>query len=225
MPAKTPALRRAIPPPRLSSTPQSPLRSASRCGVTSVPRVIAVRTGGDVAPVAEQDRADDPAVGDHELAVFVPAVVLERDHLVVRRGALEAADRGQLDADDLEDRDRHDALVGLLAAGGVVGRDLGLRDRGRPQARAAGRSNSATSPAASIAGSSVRIRVVDEHAALDPQPRVAGELDVGLDAGGDEQDVRLELRPSLRSRPRRRPLASTDSTSASITNSSPSPSR
>ena len=37
--------------------------------------------------------------------------------------------------------------------------------------------------------------VVDDHAAVDPQPRVLGQVDVGLDARGDEQDLGLEPAP------------------------------
>ena len=123
--------------------------------------------------------------------------VLERDHLVVGRGRSKRPIEVELDADDLEDRDRHDARVGLRR------RRRRCRPRprpGRPRSatgRAAGRSNSATSPAAKIVRVVGAHAVVDEHAAVDPQPRLAGELDVGLDARGDEQDVRRRcVRPS-----------------------------
>ena len=101
------------------------------------------------------------------------------------------------------------ALVGLVAADGVLGRDLGLGDRGRPQA------GQLAVELGDVAGGEDRRvvgahAVVDEHAAVDPQLRVAGELDVRLDARRDEQDLRLRCcGRRCRCTARRRPLAST----------------
>ena len=134
---------------------------------------------GHLGRVAEQDRADDPAVLDHELAVLA-ARLLERDDLVARL-LLEAADRRQLDADDLEHRERDRAVVGLVAADRVVGRDLGLLDRDRPQPVHAARVLGDVA-----GGEDVRVArahaLVDEHAAVDRQAGGAREVDVRRDA-------------------------------------------
>ena len=71
--------------------------------MTSKPRVIAVRTAA-TSLAAEQDRADDAAVRDHELAVAAGGV-FEGDRLLVRPAASKRPMR-ELDADDLEDRHR-----------------------------------------------------------------------------------------------------------------------
>ena len=84
-------------------------------------------------------------------------------------------------------------VVGLVAADGVVGRDLGLRDRGRPQARA--RWPAILGDVAGgedRAGRSVRMRSSTSTPRLTAQPGVAGELDVGRDARRDEQDLGVE---------------------------------
>ena len=137
---------------------------------------------------AEQDRADDPAVGDHELAVAALVLVLEGDHLLRRPLGLEAADRGQLDPDDLEDRHGDRAAVGLLLAERAARRDLGLLDRGRPQP--------VHEPAVlgDVPGREDRRvarghHVVDEHAAADVEPRLGGELGVRRDPRAHEQQV------------------------------------
>ena len=166
---------------------------------------------GDVVARAEQDRADEPVVGDHELAVA--AVGLVDDDLVA--GLLvDAPDAGELDADDLEHR--RPAAPGRTAC------------RRRPRSRAATSAwatavghrpgvwppNSAMSPAARMSGSPVRMRSSTSTPRLTASCGVARELDVGLDARRHEQDLRRQpaavLEIAARADGR---CASTDSTS------------